>query len=58
LDTAIRALTGQSYDKKYTIPIPTITAATLDQYVKPDMPDSYWCNSKLPADVAKALFTK
>jgi ribose transport system substrate-binding protein len=58
LETAIKALTGQPFDKNYTIPIPTITAATLDQYVKPDMPDSYWCNSKLPEAVAKALFTK
>lgn len=58
MEVAIDALSGKSFDKNTVIPVPTITAATLDQYVKPDLPDSYWCNSQLPADIAKQLFTR
>lgn len=58
MEVAIDALSGKPFQKDTVIPVPTITSATLDQYVKPDLPDSYWCNSKLPADVAKQLFTR
>ena len=58
MEVALDALTGKTVEKEITIPIPTITAATLDKYVKPDLPDSYWCNSALPADIVKTLFTK
>jgi ribose transport system substrate-binding protein len=58
LEVALAALTGQPFEKKTVIPIPTITAETLDQYVKPDLPDSFWCNSKLPDDVVKNMFER
>jgi ribose transport system substrate-binding protein len=58
MEVALDALSGKTVEKEITIPIPTITAATLDQYVKPDLPDSYWCNSQLPADIVMKLFTK
>lgn len=58
MEVALAALTGQSFDKETWIPIPTITADNLDQYVKPDLPDSYWCNSQLPEDIAKEIFTR
>jgi hypothetical protein len=40
------------------IPVPTITDANLDQYVRADLSDEYWTNSKLPADVAKKFYSK
>jgi ribose transport system substrate-binding protein len=58
LEVALNALTGQPYEKKTMIPIPTITAATLDTYVKPNLPDSFWCNSKLPDDIVKKMFER
>jgi len=58
MEVAIDALNGKPFEKNTVIPVPTITAATLDKYVKPDLPDSYWCNSQLPADVSKQLFTR
>jgi ribose transport system substrate-binding protein len=58
LEVALAALTGKPYEKETIIPIPTITAETLDQYVKPDLPDSFWCNSKLPTDIVKKMFER
>ena len=58
LEIALDALTGKPYEKKTIIPIPTITASNLDQYAKPDLPDSFWCNSKLPDDIVKTMFKR
>jgi len=58
MDVALDALTGKTVQKYNLIPIPTITAATLDKYVKPDLPNSYWCNSQLPADIVMQIFTR
>lgn len=58
LEVALAALTGKPYKKETIIPIPTITAETLDQYVKPNLPDSFWCNSKLPEDIVKKMFER
>jgi len=58
LEVSLDALTGKPVQKNTVIPIPTITSATLDQYVKPDLPNSYWCNSQLPADIVKKVFTR
>ena len=58
LEVALAALTGKPYEKETVIPIPTITSETLDQYVKPDLPDSFWCNSKLPEDIVKKMFER
>ena len=58
LEVALDALTGKTVQKKNVIPIPTITAKTLDEYVKPNLPDSFWCNSKLPEDIVKKMFER
>jgi ribose transport system substrate-binding protein len=58
LEVALDALQGKKVDKEVFIPIPTITSQTLDQYVKPDLPDSFWCNSKLPEERVKKMFER
>lgn len=58
LEVALAALTGKPYEKETIIPVPTITAENLDQYVKPDLPDSFWCNSQLPAEIVKKMFER
>jgi ribose transport system substrate-binding protein len=58
LEVALDALAGKPVQKKTVIPIPTITAKTLDEYVKPALPDSFWCNSKLPEDIVKKMFER
>jgi len=56
LSVALAALNGQKFEKNTQIPIPTITAATLNQYVRPNLSDSMWCNSHLPDAVIEKLF--
>ncbi len=58
LEVALAALDGQPYEKNTQIPIPTITADTLTQYVRPTLSDSFWCNSHLPDAVVRLLFPK
>jgi ribose transport system substrate-binding protein len=58
LKLALDALAGKEIPKQKMIPVPTITDANLDQYVKPDLSDEYWTNSKLPEDVAKQYYSK
>lgn len=58
LEVALNALTGKPYEKETFIPIPTITSENLSEYVKPDLPDSYWCNSQLPEDIVKKMFER
>ncbi len=56
LKLALDALNGRPIPKKKIIPVPTITEENLDQYVRPDLSDEYWTNSKLPADLAKKYY--
>ena len=56
LQTAIDALEGTPVQKYNYIPIPTITDSDIDQYVKMNYSDSYWCNSKLDAEIADKYY--
>jgi ribose transport system substrate-binding protein len=58
MEVALKVLTGETVEKEILLPIPTITSATLDQYVRPALSDSFWCNSRLPDDVVMKLFPK
>jgi ribose transport system substrate-binding protein len=58
MEIALDALTGKAVQNYNLIPIPTITAETLEKYVKPDLPNSYWCNSQLPAEIVLQIFTR
>jgi len=56
MEVALKALQGESFEKDTLLPIPTITADTLDQYVRPTLSDSFWCNSHLPDEIVQKLF--
>jgi ribose transport system substrate-binding protein len=58
LETAIKALKGETVQKITKLQREVITSADIDKYVKMDLPDSFWCGSDLPDDVVKQLFTK
>ncbi len=58
LEVALKALRGESVEKLQVLPVPTIDADSLDQYVKPDLPDSLWCNTRLSEEDITALFGK
>lgn len=56
LETALKALAGEPVEKYNYIAVPTITDADIDEYVREDYSDSYWCNTKLPAEVADEYY--
>ena len=58
LEVALDALTGKAFKKVTLIPILTITSETLDQNVRADLPDSFWCGTKLTEDIIKKLFER
>lgn len=58
LEVAIKALNGETVEKTTYIDLPVITNDTLDDYVKPDLPDSYWNITKLSDDQVAELFSK
>jgi ribose transport system substrate-binding protein len=54
LETALDILNGKQVKKKTYIPVPLITDENLDAYLKPDLSDSFWANTKLsPEDIEK-----
>jgi len=58
LEVALDALAGRVFKKITFIPILTITSETLDQNVRADLPDSFWCGTKLPEDIIKKLYER
>jgi len=58
LNDAFDLLQGKTIQKDQYIAVPTITDATLDQFLKPNLPDSYWANSHLTDSQINAIFSK
>ncbi len=58
LDVALAAIQGFPYYKYTVIPIPTITDADLDKYVREDLPDSFWANTRLSDEAIKKIFVR
>ena len=56
LRTAVDLLDGKNVPKDTVLPVPTITKANLDQYVKPGLSDSFWANTRLTDEQVKAVF--
>jgi len=56
LDTAINALEGKLVQLHTIISLPVITSDTLDDYVRMDLPDSFWNYTNLTPDQIKALY--
>jgi len=56
MKVAIDALDGKDVAKEMLLPIPTIKGHEVDDYVKVDLSDSFWCNSQLPEERVKKLF--
>jgi ribose transport system substrate-binding protein len=56
LRIALDLLDGKSVPKDTILPVPTISADELGKYVKPDLSDSFWANTRLTDDEVKAIF--
>jgi len=50
---ALRALQGEPVPKDFLVPVPTLTDENLDKYVRPDLSDSFWANTRLPEQEIK-----
>ena len=55
---ALDLLDGKQVKKDNVLPVPTITAENLDKFVRADLPDSFWNNTRLSDDQVKAAFAK
>lgn len=58
LDVALAAIQGLPYYKYTVIPIPTITDVDIDKYVREDLPDSFWANTRLSDETIKKIFAR
>lgn len=53
---AIKLLNGETVEKDTIFPPPTITDETLEKFVRPDLSDSFWVNTRLSDDQVRATF--
>jgi ribose transport system substrate-binding protein len=58
LKTALDLYNGKAVKKDMILPVPQITDENLDKLVRPDLPDSYWANSRMTDEEIKATFSK
>jgi ribose transport system substrate-binding protein len=58
LELGIDVLKGKKVEMTTILAIPTITKDNMKDYYRPDLPNSYWCNTRLPADAVKKMFSR
>jgi ribose transport system substrate-binding protein len=56
LETALKVLAGEEVTKDQIIDPPVITADDLDTYVRTDLPDSFWSNTRMDDAAITELF--
>lgn len=56
LDSLVTVLGGGEINKVNELPMESVTADTIDDYYREDMPDSYWVGSQLSDENLKKLF--
>lgn len=58
LELGLRVLNGEDVPHDNIVPIPTITKETMKDYYRPDLPSSFCCNTRLPEEIIKGLFSR
>ncbi len=58
LEVALDALAGKQVQKDIILPPPEITNDTVDKFVRADLPDSFWTQSRLSDAQVQKLFSK
>lgn len=56
LQMAVRVLNGETVDPYYDIPLVMIEPENIGDYVREDLPDSYWADTWLDEDALQKLF--
>lgn len=58
LITALNLLDGKTVEKDQVLEVPQITIDNLAEFVREDMPDSFWANSRMTDEEIKATFSE
>ncbi|MDR1536148.1 MAG: ABC transporter substrate-binding protein [Planctomycetota bacterium] len=58
MELGIDVLKGGKVEKTTILPIPTITKDNMKDYYRPDLPDSYSCNTRLPEEIVAKMFSR
>ncbi|MDR2392192.1 MAG: substrate-binding domain-containing protein, partial [Planctomycetota bacterium] len=58
MELGIDVLKGKNVKNTTLLPIPVITKDNMDKFFRPDLPNSFWCSTRLPEDVIKKLFSR
>jgi ribose transport system substrate-binding protein len=58
LEAGLDVMQGIETPVDIMIPVPVIVTEDLAEYVREDLPDSYWCNSRLDEDLIKEMFQR
>lgn len=58
LKTTLDLLQGKKIKKNQILAVPRITDDNLDKYVRMDLPDSFWANSRMTDEEVRATFSK
>jgi ribose transport system substrate-binding protein len=56
LATGLRILKGEAYEKEVNFPVAVFMVDELDKYVRNDLNDSFWANSRLSEGAKKELY--
>lgn len=56
LRTVIKALDGEDVPKNVVMDIETVTEDNLEDYYRPDMPDSFWVLTELDDEALQKLY--
>lgn len=57
-ELGIKVLKGEDIPKMNILPMPVITKDNMKDYYRPDLPDSFSCNTHLPEEIIKTLFNR
>jgi ribose transport system substrate-binding protein len=58
LKVTLDLLQGKKVKKDQVLAVPKITSENLDKFVRQDLPDSFWANSRMTDEEVKATFSK
>jgi ribose transport system substrate-binding protein len=58
LEVAVRRLEGEDVPQTVNLDLPVITQDNFQDFLYPDLPDSYWVHSDLPPERVKKLYSR
>jgi len=56
LEIGLKLLKGQDVPRDTIVPVPTITEENIDKYVRPDLPNTFWANTRMSEEDITKFF--